>query len=64
MKKTFTGTKFKKNSVECRGVALTNCLNSIFHLGQISKLKRSKTPRKNIELEFPANVCIYTLCTS
>ena len=43
------------------GVALTNCFRSIFHLGQISKLKKGVTPRKIIELKFPVDMRIYTL---
>ena len=45
-------------------VALTNCFNSIFHFGQISKFKKGITPWKKIESKFPVDMRIYILCPS
>ena len=44
---SLTTTKFQENMLSgCRGVALTNCFSSIFHFGQISKLKKGVTSRE------------------
>ena len=43
---SFINTKFQEILLSgFRGVALTNCFSSIFHFRQISKLKKSVTPR-------------------
>ena len=45
-------------------LCLTNCFSSLFHFCKISKFERGFTPSKNNELEFPANLHIYTSCLS
>mgnify|MGYP003686337679 CR=1 FL=1 len=46
--KSFITTKFQEILLSgFREVALTNCFCSIFHFGQISKLKKGVTPKKN-----------------
>ena len=60
---SFIATKFHEIQLSgFRGVALTNCFNSIFHFGQISKFKKGATPRKKIESEFPVDMHVNTLC--
>ena len=50
---SFITTKFHKILLSgFRGVALTNCFSSIFHFGQISKFKKSVTPRKKTNQNF------------
>ena len=62
---SFITTKFHKILVSgFRRVVLTNCFSSIFHFGQISKLKKGVTPGKKIESKFPVDMGIYTLCPS
>ena len=51
--KSFITTKFQEILLRClRGVALTNCFSSIFHFGQISKLKKGIIPRKKLNQNF------------
>ena len=57
---SFITTKFHENQRCC-----ANKKNSsIFHFGQISKLKKGVTPRKKVESKFPMKMHIYTLCPS
>ena len=61
----FITTKFQEILLNgFREVALTNCFSSIFHFGQISKLKKGVILRKKIESTFPVYMHIYTLCPS
>ena len=63
--KSFINTKFHEILLSgFRGVSLTNCFRSIFHLSQISKFKKGVITRKKIESKFPVEMHIYTLCHS
>ena len=62
---SFITTKFYEILLSgFRGVALTNCDSSIFHFGQISKLKKGVTPRKKIESKLSVDMHIYILSPS
>ena len=59
---SFITTKFLEILLSgFREVALTNFFTSIFHFRQISKFKKSVTPRKKMESKFLVNMHIYTL---
>ena len=61
----FTTTKFQEILLRgFRGVALTNCVSSIFHFRQITKFNKSVIQRKKMESKFPVDMHIYTLCPS
>ena len=50
---SFITTKFHEILLSSfREVALTNSFSSIFHFGQISKLKKGVTPRKKMNQNF------------
>ena len=62
---SFKATKFQEILLsDFRGVALKYCFTSIFHFGQISKFNKDVTPRKKMELKFPVEMHIFTICPS